>query len=184
MGKPQVTIEVDDTTGIWTVDGLPMVLVPRHFLVNSHKAVEAIVGVDANARIAYDAGHKSAWHWCDQESKRHGLDGLHVFEHYMRRLSQRGWGQFRVLQADAAAGQATVHVGHSVFVAEYGRSAGRPVCYPFTGWLVGSLEWACSALGHPRPLVAHETSCDAHDGAGRCVFEVAPRSDDAGTSIS
>lgn len=174
MGKPQVDIEVDDRTGIWTVDGLPMVLVPRHFLINTHKSVEAAVGIEANARMAHEAGHKSAWYWCDKEAKRHGLSGLEVFAHYMRRLSQRGWGQFRVIATDAGAGRATVHVAHSVFVAEYGRGMDRRVCYALTGWLEGSLEWACHALGHPRTLRAREASCVAHDGGDACVFEVGP----------
>jgi hypothetical protein len=184
MGKPQVSIEVDDSTGVWSVDGIAMVLVPRHFLVNSHKAVEAAVGIAANARLAYEAGYRSAWYWCDQESKRHGLAGMQVFEHYMRRLSQRGWGRFSVVTAEAATGRATVHVAHSVFVSEYGRGMDRRVCYPFAGWLVGSLEWVCSALGHAKLLAARETSCTAHEGTEPCVFQVAPRSEEADSLVT
>jgi predicted hydrocarbon binding protein len=183
MGKPQVSIEVDDATGIWTVDGLPMVLVPRHFLINSHKSAEAALGIEANARMAYEAGHKSAWYWCDQEARRHGLAGLRVFEHYMRRLSQRGWGQFKIIAADDASGRATVQLAHSVFVAEYGRGMERRVCYPVTGWLVGSLEWACAAAGTRRSLAARETSCVAHDGGDACVFEVAPLADGPSAAV-
>ena len=43
MGKPQVDIQVDDVTGRWSVDGLPMILVPQH-LLNNHYAVEAVLG--------------------------------------------------------------------------------------------------------------------------------------------
>ncbi|MFO1057348.1 MAG: DUF5943 domain-containing protein [Dongiaceae bacterium] len=179
MGKPEVPIEVDEKTGQWSVDGLPMVLVPRHFLVNSHKAMEAALGIEGNARLAYEAGHKSAWQWCDKEAVRHGLAGLDVFRHYMRRLSQRGWGRFTVLAADPATGRATVKVEHSVFVGEYGPGMDRRVCYPFTGWLVGSLEWVEAALGHPMQLAAREVRCAAHDGGDHCLLEVAPRPDAA-----
>jgi hypothetical protein len=44
MGNPQVNIRVDDTTGRWFVDSLPMILVPQHFFLNNHYAVEAVLG--------------------------------------------------------------------------------------------------------------------------------------------
>ena len=180
MAQPQVPIEVDEATGIWSVDGMPMVLVPRHFLVNSHKAMEAAVGIDSNARLAWEAGHKSAWTWCEKEARTHGLAGLDVFRHYMRRLSQRGWGQFTIIAADADSGRATVEVAHSVFAAELGPGLDRRVCYPMAGWLVGALEWVGQSLGHPCRLVAREVSCTAHDGGERCRFEVAPAPAEAG----
>ena len=42
--KPQVPIEVDESTGVWTTDGLPMLYVPRHFFVNNHTAIEEALG--------------------------------------------------------------------------------------------------------------------------------------------
>ncbi len=39
MGSPEVPIDVDPETGIWRTDGLPMIYLPRHFLVNNHVAV-------------------------------------------------------------------------------------------------------------------------------------------------
>src|SRR5438105_4922555 len=78
MAKPEVPIEVDEATGVWTVDGMPMVLVPRHFLVNTHRGREAALGIAANARMAYEAGHKSAWEWCEKEAKTHGLSGVDI----------------------------------------------------------------------------------------------------------
>ena len=44
MGKPQVDIQVDDVTGRWSVDGLPMILMPQHFFLNNHYAIEAVLG--------------------------------------------------------------------------------------------------------------------------------------------
>jgi hypothetical protein len=174
MAKPEVPIEVDEATGVWTVDGMPMVLVPRHFLVNTHRAREAALGIAANARMSYEAGHKSAWEWCAKEAKTHGLSGLDVFRHYMRRLSQRGWGQFSVIESDAATGRAVVEVGHSIFVAELGPGQDRRLCYPLEGWFVGSLEWVGQSLGHSLRLVAREVSCAAHDDGERCRFEIVP----------
>ena len=46
MAEPALDIEVDEATGEWRVDGMPMILVPRHFLVNNHVAVEEAIGVE------------------------------------------------------------------------------------------------------------------------------------------
>jgi len=171
MGKPQVPIEVDDATGVWTVDAIPMILVPRHFLVNNHKAVEAAVGAEANARLLFEAGHRSAWVWCEKEAATHGLAGVAVFHHYMKRLSQRGWAQFSVETIDPEAGTAAVRVAQSVFVAEQ-PDAGRKVCYMFRGWFCGALEYV--ARRTPFTLDAQETRCAA-ETPGDCLFSVHPR---------
>ena len=46
---PEMPILVDDETGVWTTDGLPMLYVPRHFFVNNHVAVEEALGADVYA---------------------------------------------------------------------------------------------------------------------------------------
>lgn len=101
--QPQLPINVDPDTGVWTTDALPMLYVPRHFFTNNHVAVEEALGVEAYAEILYKAGYKSAYHWCDKEAKLHGLTGMAVFEHYLKRLSQRGWGLFSIIEADPAS---------------------------------------------------------------------------------
>ena len=112
--KPQVPIEVDESTGVWTTDGLPMLYVPRHFFVNNHTAIEDALGRQKYATLLYDAGYKSAYFWCASEAKTHGLSGMPVFEHYLKRLSQRGWGQFRFQTADAKTGAAEIRREHLV----------------------------------------------------------------------
>ena len=47
--QPQLPISVDETTGIWTTDGLPMIYVPRHFFVNNHVEAEAAIGRETYA---------------------------------------------------------------------------------------------------------------------------------------
>ena len=149
---PEMPIQVDDETGVWTTDALPMLYVPRHFFVNNHMGIEEVLGADAYAEILYKAGYKSAWHWCEKEAECHGLVGVEVFEHYMKRLSQRGWAQFAVESVDPAAGPARVRASHSVFVSEAGRDAGRKTCTMFLGWLEGSMEYVRQADGIPgRP---------------------------------
>lgn len=172
MAAPAVPIEVDEATGRWTVDGLPMILVPQHFLLNNHFAVEDALGRDELARVLAPAGYKSAYFWCEREAAHHGLAGEAVFRHYLRRLSQRGWAQFTVETLDGAAGRARVRVDHSVFVTgEQGRT-GR-LCYMFAPWLQGSLEYVAAAGGGPKTLAAREVQCAA-EGHGHCLFEVEP----------
>ncbi|WP_239527495.1 DUF5943 domain-containing protein, partial [Stenotrophomonas maltophilia] len=67
--------------------------------------------------------------------------GVEVFHHYMKRITQRGWGQFDVLDLDPEAGTAHIRLNNSAMVDEARRKSGRKVCYMFAAWLEGSLEY-------------------------------------------
>jgi hypothetical protein len=153
MGKPQVDIQVDDLTGRWSVDALPMILVPQHFFLNNHRAIEAGLGPERLAELLRPAG-------------------LDVFQHYMRRLSQRGWGQFRPYEVDLERGHARVRVDNSALVDDESRGSSRRVCYMFAAWLEGSLEYAAAASGRAQSLRAHEACCAADGAHDHCEFEV------------
>lgn len=174
MAAPEVPIDVDPQTGVWSTDGLPMLYVPRHFFVNNHMAVEKALGVEAYAQLLYEAGHRSAWYWCEREAETHGLSGIDVFHHYLKRLSQRGWGRFFVEQVDPQTGRAQVRLEHSAFVYQYGPSAGRRVCYMFAGWFPGSLEWVGRNLGREYRLHAEEVQCAGEGVHDHCRFTVTP----------
>lgn len=177
MGQPQVPIEVDDASGVWSVDGLPMILVPRHFFINNHVATEAALGGARYADLLFHAGHRSAYAWCEHEARAHGLKGGDVFHHYMRRLSQRGWGRFAVESVAPAAGRARISVVNSVFVlaqAVSGEPVPRSTCYMFRGWFAGALEFVCTQLGQRLALASEEIQCAAAGQHNRCVFETSP----------
>ena len=173
MGSAQVPIQVDDATGVWSVDGIPMILVPRHFFVNNHTAIESTLGEQRYAQQLFDAGHKSAYVWCEKEARTHGLEGVAVFHHYMKRLSQRGWGQFRVEAVDPDSGHARVRVDHSVFVLEP-QGTPRKTCYMFRGWFPGALEFVGTQLGKGLELTSTEVQCAAEGDRDHCVFEIVP----------
>lgn len=166
-------IEVDSETGIWTTDALPMLYVPRHFFVNNHRAIEDEIGPERYADILYKAGYKSAWYWCEKEAELHGLEGTAVFEHYMRRLSQRGWGLFTIEQLDIEAGTARVRLDHSAFVYQYGK-VNRKVDYMFTGWFAGAMDQIAEALGYNVKTQAVQTQSAAEEGVEYGLFEVTP----------
>lgn len=168
---PALPIEVDPKTGVWTTDALPMLYVPRHLFVNNHIAIEQEIGASRYAEILYKAGYKSAWHWCEKESELHGLEGEAVFEHYMTRLSQRGWGLFTIEELDLRQGSARVRLDHSAFVYVYGK-VDRKVDYMFTGWFAGAMDQILAAQGRPRRARAEQTQSAAETGCDHGIFVV------------
>lgn len=170
---PELPIEVDAETGVWTTDALPMLYVPRHFFVNNHIAVEQEIGADRYAEILYSAGYKSAWHWCEKESELHGLEGEAVFEHYMNHLSQRGWGLFTIEDLDLEKGTARVRLDHSAFVYVYGK-VDRKVDYMFTGWFAGAMDQILGARGRDLQTRAEQSQSAAEQGCDYGLFIVQP----------
>ncbi|MBT5267222.1 MAG: 4-vinyl reductase [Rhodospirillaceae bacterium] len=179
MAKPQVPIEVDPETGIWSTDGMPMLYLPRHSFVNNHLEVEAALGREAYAASLYRSGYKSAYTWCEAEAKTHGLSGMTVFHHYMKRMSQRGGGLFDGAGIDPATGLGFVRLEHSCFVLHHGSElsggtgaeTGSKLCYMCAGWFPGALDWVGRDLGWA--LSSKEVSC-AGEGHDHCRFEVTP----------
>jgi hypothetical protein len=172
--QPQVPIEVNETTGVWTTDGLPMLYVPRHFFVNNHTAIEEALGREKYATLLYDAGYKSAYFWCASEAKTHGLSGLPVFEHYLKRLSQRGWGQFRFQSADAKTGAAEIRLENSLFVLAQASTPPGTRCYMFAGWFAGAMDWVLDTSGVGVKTHSAELQCGGQ-GHAHCLFRVRPQ---------
>jgi hypothetical protein len=175
---PQLPIDVDSKTGVWSTNGLPMLYVPRHFFVNNHKALEAVLGRESFAEILYVAGYRSAHFWCESESRTHGLVGVAVFEHYLNRLSQRGWGLFSFIDVEPATGNALIRLDHSAFVlaqetAEEGSTPDK-VCFMFAGWFAGAMDWVGHNMGFSYSTVSREIGC-AGEGHAHCTFRVEPK---------
>jgi predicted hydrocarbon binding protein len=171
MAEPQVPIDVDPETGIWRTDGLPMIYLPRHFLVNMQKGIEAAIGAAAYREILYASSDLSALQWCRAEAKTHGMTPVETFRHYLKRLSQRGYGQLDITALDEAAGTATVTVRHSVFALGYGHETGRHVCYTFEGSFAGGMRYVLEMAGRAGEPVCREVACAA-SGHPECRFEL------------
>jgi predicted hydrocarbon binding protein len=175
MGSPQVPIDVDPDTGIWRTDGLPMVYLPRHFLVNNHVAVEEALGRDTYRTILRAATEKSAIHWCEAESKTHGLAPEATFRHYLKRLSQRGWGQFSVARLDVSGDRGgTISVQNSVFALEQRGRGQAPLCYMFEGFISGAFTFVLRSTRPDQGTIAvscRESSCAGDGVHPHCTFE-------------
>lgn len=170
--NPQLPIDVNEQTGVWSSDGLPMLYVPRHFFINNHLAAERALGSETYARILYQAGHQSAYYWCDQEAHEHRLTGLAVYEHYLMRLSQRGWGLFRLTDADPGAMTARIELRHSAFVLAQPETSGK-LCHMFSGWFAGAMDWVADQHGGVVRAQCVENQCAAQ-GHAHCEFLVRP----------
>ena len=153
--------------------GYQWFICPGIFFVNNHLAVEDALGEKVYGQQLYTAGYKSAWEWCASESVTHHLTGLEVFYHYMNRISQRGWGQFTVMSLDANNGSSDIRLEHSIFVEHCGSDAGRNLCYMYSGWFAGSLEWVGQTTDRCYSLNSKEALC-ASNGAKHCLFKVRP----------
>jgi len=171
--QPQLPIEVNEQTGVWTTDGLPMLYVPRHFFVNNHVAIEEALGRELYAKQLYDAGYKSAYFWCEKEAVTHTMSGLAVYEHYLKRLSQRGWGLFAFESVDAETGHAKITLHHSSFVLQQPDAHGK-LCYMFAGWFSGAMDWVAKTTGKHYSTTSSETQCAA-EGHSHCIFTVKPK---------
>lgn len=168
MAAPSVPIEVDEATGIWTTDGLPMVYLPRHFLVNNHRAVEEALGRATYREILRAATEKSALHWCRTQANLLDLGPEATFRHYFNRLSQRGWGQFSVDRLDPAGGVGEIGLKNSIFALEATAEPAQPVCYMFEGFATGAFRFLLGEGAGAR-VACREASCAAL-GAQTCRF--------------
>jgi hypothetical protein len=171
MAAPEIPIDVDPATGIWSTDGLPMMYLPRHFMVNMQKGVEAAIGPAAYRDILYGSSDLSALQWCRAEAKTHGLAPEETFRHYLRRMSQRGHGQIAIEALAVAAGTGTIVARNSAFALGYGPKTGRCVCYVFEGSFVGGMRYLLECAGRAGEPVCHEVACAAQ-GAPECRFEL------------
>ncbi len=170
MAAPAVPISVDPATGAWTTDGMPMLYVPRHFLMGLLRTVREALGEDAAQRQFYASCHDAAYRWCEMEARHTGLAGMAVFHRYMRRLSERGWGLFDGAGIDPATGTGLVLLRHSAFVADAGTAGGK-ACGFCAGWAPGALAWVAASEGRNWRLTGREQRCAA-EGFAHCELAV------------
>jgi len=164
-----VTVQIDQKTGRWVVDGIEMILAPRHMLTNNLRAADQELGTDAAAALIREAGHRSAVAWCERQAAFHDMRHLDVVRHYLDQLTKRGWGQFEIETFDVAAGTGLLRLEHSALCDEEGQRT-EPTCYMFAAWLEGALDFARSGQGLPTGAVFTETACRS-SGDPYCRFD-------------
>ena len=113
-----VPVRVDSETGVWSVDGQPMILMPRHFWVYVQMDMEQRFGPAETQVLMFDVTQRAARVWSEREAETHALSGADIPRHYLKRMSQWGLGRFTIEDADWKTGRARVRLEHSVYVAE------------------------------------------------------------------
>jgi predicted hydrocarbon binding protein len=172
MDALPVPIEVDPTTGTWSSEGQPMILIPRRFFVFIQMEAERQFGIEATARLYDAATRRGARVWCEVEEKRSGGSGEEVFKRYLERISSRGMGQFSLSALSVEQGVARVTLHNSIFVAEYGRRMDRKVCSSFAAAFAGAMEYLRHTSGLATDgIAAREQTCQSC-GDDQCVFEI------------
>lgn len=166
-----VPVRADPDSLAWSVEGMPVLLVPRHLWVMVQQSLEQALGLQGARAVFHETGHAAARAWCTQQGDRFQLAGAQLFEHYLRSAGRRGYGRMTAEHIDLDAGLARVRVDGSVYVAGYGTQAGRPVCHVFESSFAGGLCCASERAGLPGDWLARETACAAH-GAPHCTFEL------------
>ncbi|MGI4801623.1 MAG: DUF5943 domain-containing protein [Janthinobacterium lividum] len=170
--QPKVDIDVNETTGTWVSDGLPMLYVPRHFMVNVHDEVADALGRDAYQAVLERAGSKSAYFWCKKRDELERMGGVKAFQHYLERLTARGWGQFEIEDLDIASGLGRIRLRNSIYVLESRQKAEHPVCYMFEGFFIGGFRYLLEEQGTPRQsITCREIQCEAM-GFDHCRFDL------------
>jgi len=175
--QPQVEIDVDGQTGIWYTDGLPMLYIPRHFMVNVHDGVEAALGRENYRRVLHDAGHRSAYYWCQSQAERYNISAFETVEHYLQRLSVRGWGQFHLQKLALDPPQMTIILKNSIYVLAHKGKATHTLCYMFEGFFTGAMHYFMRSDGveahgfESGGLICREIECQAM-GFECCRFEI------------
>ncbi|WP_031466566.1 4-vinyl reductase [Sciscionella sediminilitoris] len=165
-----VPVTVDPENGRWSVEGIPMVLVPRHMITNNLAAAEERLGHNGSANLIRDAGYRSAQQWCTQQRGFHGFSPDRVVAHYLEQLGNRGWGRFRIEEHTGERIRVTLR--HSA-LADRTTGNGTGTCYMFAAWLEGAFDFAAAETGRPRWFAFTETGCRS-TGAPHCTFHGKP----------
>ena len=93
-----------DATGSLTLNGLQMVLMPRHFFRYIMREVHKAVTPEVFRKIYWQAGYDGAVSFCESFQKNHGCSAQQAVVGYLEEMSIRGWGGFFYPGAEPARG--------------------------------------------------------------------------------
>jgi hypothetical protein len=146
------------STGSLTLNGLPMLLMPRHFFRYIMREVHKEVGAETFRQIYWHAGFDGAVSFCESYQKSHGCSPLEAVRGYLDEMSIRGWGHFSIQHIDPQAGTMEVLLRNSSLAAEGDIPS-------------GIVAWEGAMLGSISFLRKKSGSLDAKQGQVR-AYEV------------
>jgi hypothetical protein len=126
------------STGRLSLNGLPMVLMPRHFFRYILREVHRAVPAEVFQKIYWHAGYDGAVSFCESFRKSHSCSPQEAVVGYLAEMSIRGWGHYSIQSIDARTGTMKVVIQDSALVAEEGIPSGNLV---WIGAMVGSVAF-------------------------------------------
>ncbi len=151
------------SSGSLTVNGLPMVLMPRHFFRYILREVHKAVSAEAFRKIYWQAGFDGAVAFCESYQKSHGCSPLEAVQGYLDEMSIRGWGHFSIESVDPQAGTMEVLLRNSSLASEGDIPSGN---LAWEGAMLGSMSFLQRKLGITPPVPSqvkgHEVQGEFH----------------------
>jgi len=130
--------------GSLTLNGLQMVLMPRHFFRYIMREVHKAVSAETFRKIYWQAGFDGAVAFCDSYQRHHGCSPLEAIQGYLDEMSIRGWGHFSIQSIDPQAGSMEVLLRDSSLAPEGDIPSGN---LAWEGAMLGSMSYLQKALG-------------------------------------
>jgi hypothetical protein len=124
--------------GRLTLNGLPMILLPRHFFRYIMRDVQKMVGPDTFRKMFEKVGYDGAVTFCDAFRKSHGCSAKEAFIGYLNEMSIRGWGHFKIEKLDELNGEAEVLLTNSALPAEGELPTGNSI---WEGAVLGAMAY-------------------------------------------
>lgn len=153
-----------DAEGRLTLNGLPMILMPRHFFRYIMRDVKKIVGQKTFEQMCRKAGYDGAATFCKAFQKSHGCSAKEALIGYLNEMSLRGWGQFKIQRVDEISGEAEVLLANSALLAEDDLPAANSI---WEGAVLGAMAYVQSNIDGVRhkaeSVQGHELDSESHD---------------------
>jgi hypothetical protein len=130
--------------GNLTLNGLQMVLMPRHFFRYIMREVHKAVTAEVFHKIYWQAGFDGAVAFCDSYQRNHGCSPLEAVRGYLDEMSIRGWGHFSIQSIDPQAGSMEVLLRDSSLAPEDDIPSGN---LAWEGAMLGSMSYLQKKLG-------------------------------------
>jgi hypothetical protein len=124
--------------GRLTLNGLPMILLPRHFFRYLMREVQKMVGAKAFHEMSRKVGYEGAVTFCEAFQKSHGGSAKEALIGYFDEMSIRGWGHFTIEKLDEINGQAEVLLTDSALPAEGDLPSGDSI---WEGAVLGAMSY-------------------------------------------
>lgn len=124
--------------GDLSLNGLPMVLMPRHFFRYILREVNKAVSPEVFRKIYWQAGYDGAVSFCQAFQRSHNCTPREAVQGYLDEMSIRGWGHFSIQSLDPEKGTMEVLLENSALNADGDIPSGN---LAWEGAMLGSMAF-------------------------------------------